>query len=70
MLIARLERIEDEYYLRVPRSTVAQLDIRDGQFVAVSIEPLDELASIDGDEAEKRVEGWKLNEPGSTYRPE
>ena len=68
MLLAKLERQNGEYVLRIPKHEVVQHDLHEGQILAVIIEPLDEFASVDAEQSERRAESWKLNEAKQAYR--
>lgn len=67
MLILRLERIDGEYVLRIPKHDIATLDLRDGQLLAVSVEPIDDFNTIGVETTDRPAESWKLNEPGLKY---
>ena len=69
MLLIRLERVDGEYVLRIPKSEVVQHDLHEGQILAVVIESLDELGTIGVDATKRQVESWKLNESGEPYNP-
>lgn len=67
MLLLRLERVNDEYILRIPKAEIVQHDLHEGQILAVAVEPLDELGTIGSGVSEDREESWKLNEEGQRY---
>jgi hypothetical protein len=67
MLLLRLERINDEYILRIPKSEIVQHDLHEGQILAVVVEAFDEFGAIGAETTEHRDESWKLNESGELY---
>lgn len=69
MLMARLERIDGEYVLRIPKHEVVQHDLREGQILAVIVESLDNFGTIGVEAPEHPAEIWKLNEPRQRYEP-
>jgi hypothetical protein len=68
MLLAQLERQDDEYVLRIPRHEVVQHDLREGQILGVVIEPLEDFGAFEVDSSERQAESWKLNEVKQQYR--
>ena len=69
MLMARLERIDGEYVLRIPKHDIVHHDLHEGQLLAIVVEPLDEFGTISVEATERPQETWKLNEPGQRYEP-
>lgn len=70
MLMARLERIDGEYILRIPKHDVVQHDLHEGQLLAVLAEPLEAFGAISVEATERPAESWKLNEAASPYEPD
>lgn len=69
MLMARLERIDGEYVLRIPKHEVLQHDLHEGQLLAVAVERLNDFASIEVETTDRPAESWKLNEAAQRYEP-
>ncbi len=67
MLLLKLERVDGEYILRIPKDQVVNHDLREGQLLAVVVEPVSDFGTIAVDESEQTTESWKLNETGSEY---
>jgi len=70
MLLVRLERVDGEYVLRIPRHEIVQHDLREGQLLAVIVEPLADFGGIEGNPTKRGVENWKLNEVDEHYEPD
>ena len=70
MLMSRLERIDGEYFLRISKHDIVQHDLREGQLLAVLVEPLDDVDTIGFEATDRPAESWKLNEQGNRYLPE
>lgn len=62
MFVTRLERIDGEYLVRLPRDVVVNRDLHEGQLVSVVIEPLDDYVSADPANDNVAEASWKLNE--------
>lgn len=69
MLLARIEKLGDDYIIRIPRDEIAQRDLRDGQVVNVMLEQFVELQRLEAEPVERPYDNWKLNEPPEHYRP-
>ena len=70
MLMARLERIDGEYILRIPRHEVVQHDLREGQLLAVALQPIDEFDIVGQTDSNRPADTWKLNENTQPYQSE
>jgi hypothetical protein len=68
VFVARLERIDGTYVVRVPHDIVVQHDLHDGQTVSVVVESLAEYAQVDPASAEPAEARWRLNEDSPAYR--
>jgi len=67
VLLLTLERVDGEYILRLSKEQVFQHDLREGQLLAVSVEPISDFDTIAVDESERTTESWKLNEERPSY---
>jgi hypothetical protein len=67
MLLLKLERVDGEYVLKIPKEQVLRHDLREGQLLAVAVEPVSDFETMAVDENEPVTESWKLNETRSKY---
>jgi hypothetical protein len=67
MLLLKLERVDGEYILRIPKEQVVNHDLREGQLLAVVVEAVSDFGTIAVDESEQTTESWKLNEERPSY---
>lgn len=67
MLIVRLERVNGEYLLRIPKDEVIEHDLHEGQLLAVVLESLQDFGTVDASLSEEPEPAWKLNESRRSY---
>lgn len=67
MFVARLQRVDGDYFVMLPYDVVVQRDLRDGQIVSVVVEPIAEYAPIDATGSDSGDASWKLNDDSVTY---
>ena len=70
MILQKLRKVGNSYVVTIPKEEVERQKLREGQLLAVEIQPAEIRPLLSPDLRKAFEESWRRNEPGYRYLAE